>query len=129
MFAGLTILALFASSAIAKDPIPGLDEKVVITDGYDFGAMDAQLLEYLPTRPYTQSKWSPGYIPAGCKSSTERFDYNPQDLEVYSVKYDDCEDPWVFCRHKDSPVAADDIFTVISPRFYKPVQITNLISR
>ena len=116
MLINLAIFILLAGSAIASDDILDLEEKEVITDGYDFGAMDKQLLEYLPTKSYTQYQWHPGYIPGGCKNSTKTYHYNPQDIEVYTVTYEDCEDPWVICRHKDSPVAADDIFTVRSLR-------------
>ena len=112
MLPSLTFFSLFTSLVLANYDIPNLNDKEVITGGYDFDAMDKQLLEYLPTKSFSKYKWLPGYIPGGCKNSTEKYGYDAADIDVSTVTYDDCEDPWVICRHKDSPVAEDDIFAV-----------------
>ncbi|KAI9874913.1 MAG: hypothetical protein M1830_009135 [Pleopsidium flavum] len=47
--------------------------------------------------------WGPGWIPQDCKQMTLDAKLNPADVETYTVHYDDCGDPWILCRHKDSP--------------------------
>ncbi|KAL4881635.1 hypothetical protein BJY04DRAFT_218079 [Aspergillus karnatakaensis] len=56
------------------------------------------------------NKWEAGLIPADCKSIAEGEGLNATDFEVWDIFYDDCEDGWTYCRHKDS---ADPIETLV----------------
>ncbi|KAL3474083.1 hypothetical protein BJX99DRAFT_248533 [Aspergillus californicus] len=47
-------------------------------------------------------KWEDGLMPADCKSIAESQGLNPTDFEVWDIFYDDCQDGWSFCRHKES---------------------------
>ena len=46
--------------------------------------------------------WLPNGIPEGCKYVAQQKGFNPSDFKVFNVKYSDCDQPWVFCRHKNA---------------------------
>lgn len=78
------------------------DYKPIITQ-YPEGKMRAGLEKHLPLHKWEISPWlDGGAIPRRCKEYAEGEKLNPVDIEVSDVKFDDCDEPWVFCRHKDA---------------------------
>ncbi|KAK7931537.1 hypothetical protein PG985_002249 [Apiospora marii] len=61
------------------------------------------LFEHLPPTWGSWKGWASGWIPKPCREAAEKHHLNPWEMEVYSVKYTDCDEPWTICRHyKDS---------------------------
>jgi len=60
------------------------------------------LVAHLPLATGTFFQWPPGWIPQDCKDIAHKKNLTAIDVEVYSVHYDDCDTPWILCRHKDS---------------------------
>ena len=67
------------------------------------------LVAYLPSIPASYSKWNPGWIPHECQDVVNLKKLSETDFEVYEVNYDDCDYPWILCRHKASLNRLDDI--------------------
>lgn len=100
--------AVLASAALDKPPL---------SDNLDY-LHDGNANALAPTQS-TQDQWEPGLVPWDCKYHAEQsFQLNAKDIEVYNVTYTDCQDPWVICRHKDSPV---DIITIVDTFGRMPV--------
>ncbi|RDW70674.1 uncharacterized protein DSM5745_08185 [Aspergillus mulundensis] len=93
LFAAAAASALFLTFARAQ-----LD-KPALTSNLDY------LLEgnanNLPTVNRQIAIWASGYIPKDCQDLGAGEGYDASEFEVYEVTYDDCADPWLFCRHKD----------------------------
>lgn len=34
---------------------------------------------------------------------------SPYDMQVFNVTYTDCDEPWVFCRHREPPNSQLDL--------------------
>lgn len=57
--------------------------------------------------------WDAGWIPKDCKSIAEDAEFAATDIIPFDISYPDCpDDPWVFCRHKDSPMSEDTIVDI-----------------
>lgn len=39
----------------------------------------------------------------------DEFGYQAYDMEVFNVKYTDCGDVWIMCRHKDTQITREDM--------------------
>ncbi|KAH6692740.1 hypothetical protein F5X68DRAFT_129668 [Plectosphaerella plurivora] len=64
------------------------------------------LLAGLPTMPnHWVEDWNSIHILDWCKERTVDMGLNPNDVETWNVHYDDCIEPWIMCRHKDSLVS------------------------
>lgn len=60
--------------------------------------------------PFESSQWAFGTVPRVCYDAAVEDGYcNAYELEVYHVTYDDCSDPWTFCRCSDSPLSINAI--------------------
>ncbi|KAH7106136.1 hypothetical protein BKA62DRAFT_688974 [Auriculariales sp. MPI-PUGE-AT-0066] len=46
----------------------------------------------------TYAQWSPGSLPLTCKNNANSNGVSPSNVEVYTVKFTDCGNAWVFCR-------------------------------
>ena len=79
-------------------------------------SMDDANRANIPTVSWTSSHWSSGWIPETCTGARDGWlsQFSPWDFDVLNVTYSDCRDPWVICRHKQSPLSEQDIFTVSS---------------
>ncbi|KAK8069826.1 hypothetical protein PG994_006442 [Apiospora phragmitis] len=44
--------------------------------------------------------------------AAEQENLNPWEMEVYSVKYDDCDEPWTICRHFSDPSSIAEMVKV-----------------
>lgn len=65
-----------------------------------------------PTPSSSTSDWSSLRMPRGCKFIATEYGLNPADFEVFNVTYNDCEEPWTFCRHKNAPAKRLDMIDV-----------------
>jgi hypothetical protein len=45
-------------------------------------------------------------------------------MEVYNVHYEDCDTPWVICRHKDAPMSIEKMIDNFGRL---PVRLRNLV--
>ena len=59
--------------------------------------------------------WDENWIYESCKSEAEMRGYNIRDIEVFEAYYDDCNDPWIMCRHKSVKVSRDEMIIVGAP--------------
>ncbi|KAK8045393.1 hypothetical protein PG993_005417 [Apiospora rasikravindrae] len=73
-------------------------EKRVVTPELRFN-LEAGLYEHLPPIWGYWKGWASGWIPKPCREAAVQKHLNPWEMEVYSVKYDDCDEPWTICRH------------------------------
>ncbi|KAL3476730.1 hypothetical protein BJX99DRAFT_227225 [Aspergillus californicus] len=116
-----TSTPLIALSALALTQAQSLD-KPALTDDLDY------LLEgnaaNLPTVNSQIAVWESGWIPKDCKDIAEGEDLTATDFEVFQVQYDDCDDPWLICRHTE---AESDIFTVAETFGKLPVRIRDWV--
>ncbi|CBF89557.1 hypothetical protein AN0402.2 [Aspergillus nidulans FGSC A4] len=78
----------------------------------------------LPTVNSHIAVWPSGYIPKDCQDLGSGEGYNASDFEVYEVTYDDCADPWLFCRHRDVEV---DIATAAETFSKLPVKVRDWV--
>ncbi|KAL4999355.1 hypothetical protein BDV10DRAFT_57806 [Aspergillus recurvatus] len=78
----------------------------------------------LPTVNSQIAVWASGYIPKDCQDLGSDEGYDASEFEVYEVTYDDCSDPWLFCRQKDVEV---DITTAAETFSKLPVKIRDWV--
>lgn len=112
---------------------------LALTQGLDKPPLEASLdylqkglLEYLQPVNSSYTQWAPGWIPSDCKTMTEQANLSAADVDTFNVQYDDvcnheiagilsgqhsisclCQcphDPWILCRHKDSPDPLPNMF-------------------
>ncbi|KAI5792554.1 hypothetical protein DFH27DRAFT_517103 [Peziza echinospora] len=87
-----------------------LDKPIVVPP---VPSMDQALLTHLVPAYATLNQWSDGYIPQDCKTLAINEKLSPNDIEAFDIFYEDCSsDPWVFCRHKDSPVSQKEMVEI-----------------
>lgn len=86
------LAALTFAADLQKDPLTS-----------NLNYLHDDLVAHLPLPTGTFFKWPAGWIPGDCQEIVYSKNLLEIDLEVYSVHYDDCDAPWILCRHKDSP--------------------------
>ncbi|KAL4798403.1 hypothetical protein BDV19DRAFT_356946 [Aspergillus venezuelensis] len=114
---------LLAAVLAAVAPANAQLDKPALTDNLDY-LLDGNVAN-LPSNggPYW-GKWEDGLIPADCKSIAESQGLNPTDFEVYDIFFDDCQDGWSFCRHKDS---SDSFETLVDTFGRMPVRMRSWV--
>lgn len=106
MFRQLALAAGLASVASAR-----LD-KPIINPTFSGGGLDSLaqgLLDHLAPTQSTHDNWGAGYIPEDCKNLAKSNGFSPFDVTPFNIHYSDCNDVWIFCRHKDSPLSQIDM--------------------
>jgi len=102
-----------AASAVSLASLASaqLDKPVIDPEfpGGGLGGLDQGLNDNLHAPGSSWEAWEEGWIPEDCKNMVEGSEFSVQDITPFNIKYDDCETPWVFCRHKDSPLSEDTI--------------------
>ncbi|KAI0835485.1 hypothetical protein F5Y06DRAFT_299630 [Hypoxylon sp. FL0890] len=74
---------------------------------FDFqGAIEKGLQEHLPSTPWRITPWNGTLLPLECNHMVDKYLVNISKIEVFQVKYDDCNQPWVMCRHKEAKTNA-----------------------
>ncbi|KAI1408250.1 hypothetical protein F5Y13DRAFT_194531 [Hypoxylon sp. FL1857] len=71
------------------------------------GAIEKGLQEHLPSTPWHITQWNQSMLPLGCQRVAHQYNTSVTQLEIFEVKYDDCSQPWVMCRHVDAKVDAN----------------------
>ncbi|KAK7942713.1 uncharacterized protein PG986_011826 [Apiospora aurea] len=61
--------------------------------------LEAGLYDHLPPTWGYWKGWESGWIPKPCREAAEQRQLNPWEMEVYSVKFTDCDEPWTICCH------------------------------
>ena len=77
------------------------------------------LPKYLPKTNYTAKKWKVNLVPYKCLRRLPK-EYHDVDVDVFDVFYEDCDRPWVLCRHTSAQLAAKDMMDNIGQL---PVQL------
>ncbi|KAI3327337.1 hypothetical protein HD806DRAFT_550857 [Xylariaceae sp. AK1471] len=63
--------------------------------------------QHLPgQKSFDINYWDDDWIPSDCASYTKPEGYSAADFEAFNVTYNDCADPWIMCRHKNSTTSA-----------------------
>ncbi|KAF2640159.1 hypothetical protein P280DRAFT_28484 [Massarina eburnea CBS 473.64] len=78
---------------------------------------DALFTQFDPPREYSIQPWIPESeyngeeVPSSrdCKTKFEQMGFPIENIEMFNVTYEDCDEPWVMCRHKDIKVQQNDI--------------------
>lgn len=98
----VALTAPFAS-AIARQ----LDKPVISPEfpNGGLGSLAADLEANLRPPLSSFEYWETGFIPQDCKTLAEGGGFSALDVSTFNIYYDDCEEPWIFCRHKDSPLS------------------------
>ncbi|KAH8692279.1 putative conidiation-specific protein [Talaromyces proteolyticus] len=102
---------LLCIALMAAGPLLALAQtldKPALTPDLDY--LEQGAIDNLAPTQSTNDQWGSGWIPSDCKDIANNEGKNPDDFEIYNVHYDDCDDAWVFCRHKDTPT---DLITTI----------------
>ncbi|KAH7310775.1 hypothetical protein B0I35DRAFT_489586 [Stachybotrys elegans] len=61
---------------------------------------------YLPPMGHNRVEdWSNEHIVRFCRGETVNRGMNPWDVESFNVFYNDCDAPWIMCRHRGSNVS------------------------
>ncbi|KAL3462369.1 hypothetical protein BJX64DRAFT_141726 [Aspergillus heterothallicus] len=116
--------SVFLAVALAAlTPANATLDKPALTDNLDY-LLDGNVAN-LPSNggPYW-GKWETGLMPADCKSIAESQGLDPTDFEVWDIFYDDCQDGWSFCRHKDS---SDSFETLVDTFGRIPVRMRSWV--
>ncbi|KAL5043456.1 hypothetical protein BDW71DRAFT_188118 [Aspergillus fruticulosus] len=118
-----SLLLAAALAAVSPARADGTLSKPALTDNLDY-LLDGNVAS-LPSNggPYW-GKWEDGLMPADCKSIAEDQGLNPTDFEVWDIFFDDCQDGWSFCRHKDS---ADSFETLVDTFGRVPVRMRSWV--
>ncbi|OJJ07852.1 hypothetical protein ASPVEDRAFT_66052 [Aspergillus versicolor CBS 583.65] len=113
----------FLAAALAAIPASAALDKPALTPDLDY-LLDGNTANLPQNGGAHWGKWEDGLMPEDCKSIAEGQDLNPADFEVYDVFYDDCQDAWSFCRHKDSP---EDLETLVNTFGRVPVRMRSWV--
>ncbi|KAI0018805.1 hypothetical protein F4780DRAFT_794313 [Xylariomycetidae sp. FL0641] len=106
----LLIAGLGLGLASAQEQPKELLPKPALQPPFDMqGAVSDGLRAALPVTPYTGEVWAPGFLPRDCKHMAEDEGFAAADVQVFSVAYADCGEPWILCRHAASAEGLDDI--------------------
>ncbi|KAL4900074.1 hypothetical protein BDW74DRAFT_162353 [Aspergillus multicolor] len=115
----------WASLALALLPLSLAQlDKPIMSPAVPFDQMDANLYNNLNPTPATYSAWDYGYLPARCHDVAESENVSPYDMEVFNVTYEDCDRPWVMCRHKEADLSLDQMIDNFGRL---PVRMRNLV--
>ncbi|KAI9373410.1 hypothetical protein BJX61DRAFT_502891 [Aspergillus egyptiacus] len=99
--------------------------KPIMSPAVPFDQMDSVLYSSLNPTPATHTAWEYGTLPARCHDVAIGWeDKSPYDMEVYDVRYEDCDTPWVFCRHKDAELTLEQMVDNFGRL---PVRLRNLV--
>ena len=107
-FAPLAVVVASASLAFAARSL----DKPIIDPKFPNGlsSLNPKLMEAYPTTAIADhTQWPDGWIPAWCKKTAQSEKYSPFDVETFSVRYEDCDDPWIMCRIKNHTITQEDM--------------------
>lgn len=91
-------------TASAQNP-----DKPTIKPPMKWDRMENDLRRNLSPANSTRKYWSPGWIPATCKDFADGHNLSSSNFTVFNVNYDDCSEPWIFCRHMNATASELDM--------------------
>ncbi|KAJ4147525.1 hypothetical protein LMH87_002037 [Akanthomyces muscarius] len=107
-----SIITSFATAALLSVAVARLDKPVIkppFPNG-GLGSLGPDLMSSLKVASHTTDDWDKNHLPRDCKSLAQNAGFSPLDVSAFNIHYDDCKSqPWVFCRHKDSPLSKKDM--------------------
>ena len=68
----------------------------------------ADLTTHLAKTKYHSKKWQPGLLPRACRDNLIEGQRSI-DVDVFDVFYEDCDRPWVLCRHTNAQLSAKEL--------------------
>ncbi|TQV92290.1 hypothetical protein V2A60_006978 [Cordyceps javanica] len=92
--------------------LAGNPDKPEMNPAFDYGRFEAGLRDNLHPTHSSWDYWGPGWIPQSCKDIATSHGLNPNDFTIFNVHYDDCQEGWTFCRHKDSGASEIDMIDI-----------------
>lgn len=108
MYVQLPFIALLAGGALAASP-----DKPFATPKIPESKLGGDLEAFWKAPKSEKGYWLPGGLPEGCRSVALAKGYNPADFKTFNVKYSDCDQPWVFCRHKNAPASESQMIETL----------------
>lgn len=107
----LVSLALAVALPSVASAAATLDKPTIDPEFEDgLSSLNPSLMEAYPTTDTNElTQWPDGWIPAWCKKTAQDQKYSPFDVETFSVRYTDCDDPWIMCRVKNHTITQDDM--------------------
>lgn len=101
-----------ATAALLSVASARLDKPVIkppFPDG-GLGSLGPDLMSSLKVASHTTDDWDDSMLPKDCKNLAQGAGFSPFDVSAFNIHFDDCKtQPWVFCRHKDSPLSKQDM--------------------
>ena len=104
----LAVLAAFLVRVHADSPT----KPTLSNPGLDLNRMKNDLLNNLHPTHSVWDYWGAGWIPQACKDFAVGHKLNPSDFTIFNVHYDDCSEPWIMCRHKDTHASEIDMIDI-----------------
>lgn len=110
LFVGVTAVLADGPPSTHSNKFSGLGLLDEAYSGASFG------LNQITAASYTKTKWAWGKVPDNCYNTAVNNNYcNPYDIEVYEVKYNDCDiSPTVICRCNNANLSIDAMATRIA---------------
>ncbi|TLD16077.1 uncharacterized protein PgNI_00525 [Pyricularia grisea] len=101
-----TLLAIAACLGLAA--AQDKPNKPEINPKMDVKKLIDGLEKHLKTPRFEVKPWKDqGWIPERCRDFDKGL--KAEDYTTFYAQYEDCDEPWVFCRHKDSKVSDRDL--------------------
>ncbi|KAJ3490178.1 hypothetical protein NLG97_g5845 [Lecanicillium saksenae] len=107
-----SIVTSLATTALLSVASATLDKPVIKPPfpNNGLGSLGPDLMSSLKIASHTTDDWDPKYIPQDCKNLAKNAGFSPNDVSAFNIRFDDCKNqPWAFCRHKDSPLSKKDM--------------------
>lgn len=83
-----------------------------VLQAYPANRFNEDWAKNLPKHEAQIQSWKdtqPNLIPKYCYDNTKDAELDPDDVEVFDFKYDDCDSRWTMCRHKDAEWSIEDL--------------------
>ncbi|KAK3318838.1 hypothetical protein B0H66DRAFT_251066 [Apodospora peruviana] len=100
------------AAALAFFGAASAQNKPLINPAFPGSRMETDLRNNLKPTHSTWDYWGAGWIPQGCRDIATSHNLNPADFTVFNVHYDDCSEPWSFCRHKRAGASEIDMIDI-----------------
>ncbi|KFY97590.1 hypothetical protein V500_02006 [Pseudogymnoascus sp. VKM F-4518 (FW-2643)] len=102
--------AIAALTLLSAPVIADLGKPVLFKDGLG-PHVNTKLMANMPSTKSTHKEWAHGTIPESCAAQGKNA--NPPlktaDFHIFDVRYTDCDEPWIMCRHKDAPLSINQL--------------------
>ncbi|KZV88927.1 hypothetical protein EXIGLDRAFT_678418 [Exidia glandulosa HHB12029] len=103
------IFSITGALALAAPAFAALGRPILFSDGLS-PHVDASFWAHLNPTQSTVSQWDWGYTPQQtCFNNANSNGVSPYDFEIFAVKYTDCGNAWVFCRHHNAALSQIDM--------------------